>query len=237
MSKLDPRIAKAIEFDSLRALRFMILRVLVLAVAIAIIAFVKSWLIGVPVGLVALLFVLPEVVDRTLLREHRAKAAALKADPSRVVWVHYWAHGEKICPVFVYDRNADFAVLHLPSGYARPLLDAFRARAVPPLITTTDEEKRIVEPRQKFLGRLHELEARVTSAPQPALQALAAGAVATIAKLHERYGTTLDATEGRDGALETVDRLLLCYDASLGTREPNGMFNAEIVELLKRLET
>ena len=231
---VDPRVERAIDFHHRRAQRVRMVRAIAFAALVLVFAFVPSGYVRAPVGIVLVLSTLFVVVDLLLVRSHRAVAKEIEADMAKVVWVHYFVNGDKICPLFLYDERGNFAPLHLPGGYARPLIDAFRALEKPPVITTDDDERRIVEPRQKLIAKILEVEDFAKDAKQDSLRALASSAITALERQRRHFSSTLDGT-GREAITTKVERLWVCYAASAKSPE-KAYFNDEIAELIAKLQ-
>lgn len=218
---LDPRLTLAFGAYRTRLWRVVAARVLSVAALLAVALYVRHWGTWVLFGVLGFMQAGGAIALLVVSRMPGRLRAQLEADEAELAWLHSAPEPRtKLHRVELYTRAGDMTVLFVPAAVAGGAIEAARALAHGPTVTTDTAEHAAAEPRHRLAGKLVKLdkEARATQAPKLAQQAAVASAAITAWR--ERLATGSGPLEGPLPEVEArVDRLLHLYaSAKLGER-------------------
>jgi hypothetical protein len=202
-------LALAFDADRARAIRVTLMRIVVL-IGVTVAAFVvRHWATWTLFGVMTFLQLPGVLVLSWVARRNAAARARLEAEPTRLVWLHTMPEPRtKLHRIELHERNGEQTVLFVLPEIAKRCAEATRELAHRPAISTSEEERKAEEPRQRLEGKLVRLGEAARSAKAPRLREQSASVEAFLASWKasgREHATTIE---------PKIDRLLLLYDAS-----------------------
>jgi hypothetical protein len=263
LKELDPRLALAFNAHRTRLWRVVLARALTIAGLLALALYTHHWGAWTAFGVIGFMQAAGLIALVLVSRMPDRLRARLEVDERELAWLHAAPEPRtKLHRVELHDREGDLTALFVPAAIARGATEAARELAHAPTVTTDDAARAAVEPRQRLLGKLVQLERAASTTAAPKLAQHAATATAAVAAWRRRlfpplahpYRAEPEAAGTAADVEARLDKLLHLYaSAKLGEGHrvkveaieraknlPEGiltpeLFTAEIAALLDEL--